>query len=162
MDLVSNFLVGATTPDIVHIDLSDLNAAITGIATLVGANSALLADASPTVTAITGAATMTATAGTDIYSIGHATAWTTTTLARALEVGGALALTTPATYTATNGFVVAYDDNANTYLAYVQSTAGTASATTFVANDLTVTNFLQLVGVADATTLLTNNVVIIA
>ena len=58
--------------------------------------------------------------------------------------------------------MVAYDDNVNTYLAYVQSTAGTASATTFVANDLTVTNFLQLVGVADATTLLTNNVVIIA
>jgi Ca2+-binding RTX toxin-like protein len=167
MDLVSNFLVGATTPDVVQIDRSDLvtaSGASTGFniagngATAIGAT---VAAAGATITNVSAAFDQATVATTTLYSLSSTTAFTTATLATALQTGGSLAITANGAWTANvESFLVAYDDNANTYLAYVTPTANVADDATFSA--VTVTNILQLVGVADAATYLTNNFELIA
>jgi Ca2+-binding RTX toxin-like protein len=162
VDSVTGFAVGATNGDRIDIDLSDLNALVGDMRLAGTGTGALAADATPTVTIVTGAYDLGTVAASDILSISSGTAFTTTTLARALETGGALALTVNAAWAAGDAFTVVWDDNVNTYISYVTTTAGAADNALFTANDLTVTNIATLVGVADASTFLTNNVTIIA
>ena len=150
VDTVANFTVAS---DVLEIDLSELNAAVTTMNQGAGAT-ALVTDATPlaTVTTLTAATTV---AAAQIYLISYATAFTTSTLETALEAAGNLAITTYGIVTAGDGFLVAYDDGANSYLASVVSAAGAASGATFVSGDLTVTNLIQLTGITDASTLTT-------
>ena len=98
-------------------------------------------------------------AGTgNILAIGGSTAFTAATLSDALEVGGSHVLTFATAIAANEGFVVFYDDNADTYAALVVSAAGVAAGATAAAADLTVQNVAKLSGVADATTITSNEV----
>jgi hypothetical protein len=161
VDTVANFVGGS---DVVQVDRSEVAALATGTIGLLqgtvkaSALAGTLAVSAATVLTITAASTPTAAS---LIVADTATAYTATTLARALEVGGGLALTTNGAVAAADGFLIAYDDNANTYLALVSSTAG-ASSTTFAANDLTVTNFLTITGMASATSFTTADFQLIA
>jgi len=78
----------------------------------------------------------------------------------ALEVGGSRALTSDdatTNYATTDGFLVAYDDGTNSYLAVAQFTTDPGDNATFASGDMTVTNFVQFTGLADATTLTSTN-----
>jgi len=161
VDTVANF-TGAS--DVVQVDRSEavtINGGTVGLLQGTVKASALAATV-----AVSGATLLTVTAATtptaaSLIIIDHATAWTATTLARALEIGGGVALTTNGTFAANDGFLIAYDDNANTYLAVVKSAAG-ASSTTFTANDLTVTPYLQITGMASATSFTTADFQLVA
>ena len=56
-------------------------------------------------------------------------------------------MTTGGAFSANEGFLVAYSDGTNAYVAAIQSTAGTAAATALTANDLVASNIVQLAGV---------------
>lgn len=161
VDTVSNFLVGSTTPDIVQVDKSDID----GLTTLMlagngdGAMGATVAAAAGVITNVSGAFDQGTAATTTMYTLSSTTAFTTTTLATALATGGSLAMTANGAWSGTESFLVAYDNNANTYLAYVTPAA---TANDAVPTSVTVTNILELTGVADASTFLTNNFQLIA
>ena len=63
-------------------------------------------------------------------------------------------------WAAGDGFLVAYDDNTNSYLAYVTTTSAVVDNANFT--DVVVTNLIQLTGVTDASLFLTDNIDIIA
>ena len=75
-----------------------------------------------------------------------------------MEVGGDRVITANAAVAANEGFVVFYDDNTDSYAAYVTVGTLTAAGASFAANDLTVTNIAKFSGVADATTIASANV----
>jgi hypothetical protein len=160
VDLVSNFLVG-TGGDIIQIDLSDINGLI-GDLNLAGnaaTAAAAVAAAATVVTPVSAAFDQGTVATTDIYTLSSTVAFTTTTLATALATGGTLAVTANGGWDGTNGFLVAYDDNVNSYIAYVVPGA-TANDAALVS--AAVTNIIELVGVTDASTITTANLAIIA
>lgn len=162
VDLVSNFLVG-TGGDIIQIDLSDINGLI-GTLKLAGngaTSSAAVAAGSTVVTNVSAAFDQGSAALTDIYTLSSTVAFTTTTLATALATGGSLAVTANAAsgWTSGDGFLVAYDDNVNSYLAYVTMPT---TADNGIPTSVTVTNILELVGVTDSSTITTDNIAIIA
>jgi hypothetical protein len=161
VDAVSGFLVGAATPDNVNVDLSDLNALVVGNMQLAGiSTTALAVDVTPTVTNVTTAYDLGTVVTSDMLTISSTTAFDATTVATALKTGGTHALTLNEALTATDGFLIAYDNNVDTFLAYITSALGAVDNATV--GDWVVTNVLQLVGVADASTFLTNNVDIVA
>jgi len=161
IDTVANFLVGATTPDNINVDLSDLNALI-GTMRLAGSGtSALAADATPTVTAVSAAFDQGTVATTDIYSLSHSTAFTTDTLETALEASGNLAITFNGAWASGDAFLVIYDNGTHSWLAMV-TTGALADNATAVSGTLTVTNLIQLTGVSNAALFLTNNIDIVA
>ena len=160
IDSVSNFLVG-TGGDIIQIDLSDINGLI-GTLKLAGngaTSSAAVAAAATVVTNVSATFDQGTAPTTDIYTLSSTVAFTTTTLATALATGGTLAALANGAWGGTDGFLVAYDDNVNSYIAYVvpgvtADDAPLASAA--------VTNIIELVGVNDASTITTANLAIIA
>ena len=74
-----------------------------------------------------------------------------------MEVGGNRVITAGAQFAA-NDFCVFYDDNTDSYAAYVTVGTLTAAGASFAANDLTVTNIAKFSGVSDATTIASANV----
>ena len=98
-------------------------------------------------------------ANTDIYILSGDFA-STGAVETALESGGSLQLTSDdatTNYATTDGFLVAYDDGTNTYLGTFQFTTDPGDNAVFASGDLTVTNFVQFTGLADATTLTSTN-----
>jgi hypothetical protein len=158
VDLVSNFLVG-TGGDIIQIDLSDLNLLTTlNLAGDGAAAAAAVAAGATVVTPVSAAFDQGSAATTDIYTLSSTVAFTTTTLATALATGGTLAVTANGAWSGSEGFLVAYDDNVNSYIAYVVPGAtGNDAALASAA----VTNIIELVGVTDASTITTANLAII-
>ena len=160
IDTVANFLVGSTTPDNLNVDLSDLNALV-GDMQLAGDGTRNLAvDLTPTVTVVSAAYDLGTVTSSDILALSSATAFTTTSLATALNGSGSLELTVNGDWIAGDGFLVAYDDNTNSYLAYVTTTSAVVDNANFT--DVVVTNLIQLTGVTDASLFLTDNIDIIA
>lgn len=159
VDSVHQFEAG-TGKDIVKIDLSDINGLVTDLM-LIGDATDQAAAAAPVVTALTAALDLGTAATSEILAVSSTTAFTTTTLARAMETGGSLALTANNAWDAGDAFLVLWDDNADTYLSYVTTTAGVADNALAAASDLTVTNILKLVGVTDAATFHVDNFVIV-
>ncbi len=160
VDTVTGFKVGASNGDLLEVDLSDINALVADLS-LAGAfvtNAA--ANTTTVVTIVSGAYDLGTTATSDIITISGD--FTASTLEDALEIGGSRVLTGNGILSAGDAFLVGYDDGTDSYLAYVISTAGLADNGNFAAGDLTVTNLIKLAGVPDATTILTNNIDIIA
>ena len=157
IDTVANFLVGASS-DIVEIDLSDLNGLVGTMQLSGDGASVLAADATPTVTSITATASfdLGAVATSDIANLAGATAFTTSTLETAIEAYGLSGGVT----TSGDGILVTYDDNVNSYLAYV--TINTGKADGALLTDVTVTNILQLTGVTNSALLVSSNLVIVS
>jgi hypothetical protein len=162
VDLISNFLVGAVTPDILQVDRSDLQLQKTIMlagngAAAIGATIAAAAGVLTTITA--GAWNQNAAATTTAYRISSATQWTAGTLGTALSTGGTYAMTTNGEWAATEAFLIFYDNDVDTFLALVTTAATVATAST---GTWVVTNLATLVGVADAAGVLTNNFQLIA
>ena len=138
VDQVTNF---ATGEDFINIDLSDLNALV-GTMQLSDNSGVLATDATPILTltdlAVGGDY---GAAAAQITSIATGTAYTESTLATAIAAG------TSGGMTAGDAFLVLYDNTADSYLAYV--TAGTTSTDGNALGTVTVTNILQLTGLAD-------------
>lgn len=160
-DEITGFKVGATSPDLVKVDISELNDIVVNVQLAGKGDDLLAADNAATVTVVSAAYDLGTAAGSDMLTISgdYATAGD---LETALETGGARALTVNVAFDAGDAFIVAYDNGADTFLAYVTTTAGALDNAKFAAGDLTVTNFATLKGVTDATTFLTNNVEFIA
>lgn len=162
VDTVTGLTAGAAgTADLVQIDLSDINALIGNL--LLAGNSATAAAAGAiTVGALNAALDLGTVATANLLVASSATAFTTATLKTALQTGGTLALTANGGWTGANndGFLVVYDDNTDSYLAYVTVGADVTNDGTF--GTVTVTNILKLTGVSDASTLTANNFAIIA
>jgi hypothetical protein len=149
---VTNFDFGGTaTDDDIQIDISGINALVSDV--LMDVSGGVMAAAAATVKTITGAAALGAGAE-DILIIDGDIA-SASALETALEVGGTFQLTSgtgSAVVAGTNDtMLVLYDDGSNSYLAAVNVGTGTATGTTFAANDLTATNLVTLTGVTDAT-----------
>ena len=162
VDLISNFLVGAVTPDILQVDRSDLQLQKTIMlagngAAAIGATVAAAAGVLTTVTV--GPWNQAAAATTTAYRISSATAWTAGTLGTALSTAGTYEMTTNGEWLATEAFLIFYDNNVDTFLALVTTAATVATGAT---GTWTVTNLATLVGVTDAATVLTNNFELIA
>jgi len=154
VDTVATFIV-AIGEDEVQVDLSDINALL---GTLQKAdNSGVAAVVATSIALVTAACTATydfGNAASSMVSIAGAVAYTELTLATAIELG------TSGGLTAGDGFLVIYDDTANSYIAYVTDAATTTNGQNF--SDITVTNILQLTGVTGAETFLTTSFAIIA
>lgn len=69
----------------------------------------------------------------------------------ALETGGTRAVTLDGSVAQAQGFLVLYDDGANTYLSFAELTNAVTEAdgATFNSGDLTVTNILEFTGMTD-------------
>jgi len=156
VDTVATFVVAAGEDEI-QLDLSDINALIGDLRIANNAAGALVVGATNTllVTALASAAGDFGAAASILTTITGATAYTTTTLKAAIEAGGV-----SGGLTSGDALLIAYDDTVNTYLAYM--TAGATTADGAVLTNVTVTNILQLTGVANAETLLTTSFAIIA
>jgi hypothetical protein len=161
VDLISNFLVGAVTPDILQVDRSDLQLQKTIMLAGNGAAAigATIAAAAGVLTTVTTAFDQATAATTTAYRISSATAWTAADLGTALSTGGTYAMTTNGEWVATEALLVLYDNNVDTFLALVTTAATIATGAT---GTWTVTNLATLVGVTDAATVLTNNFELIA
>ena len=153
-----NANTAAELGDNLDIDVSDLDG-LTGFGDIrTGDGTASGAQGTPVVTVLTAATDMGA-ANTDIYILSGDFA-STGAVETALETGGSLQLTSDdatANYATTDGFLVAYDDGTNTYLGTFQFTTDPGDNAVFASGDLTVTNFVQFTGLADATTLTSTN-----
>jgi Ca2+-binding RTX toxin-like protein len=77
----------------------------------------------------------------------------------ALETGGSRAVTLDGSVAQNQGFLVLYDDGANTYLSFAMLSNATTEAdgATFNAGDLTVTNILEFTGMTDVSSFSTSN-----
>jgi len=77
----------------------------------------------------------------------------------ALETGGSRAMTLDGSVAQNQGFLVLYDDGANTYLSFAMLSDATTEAdgATFNAGDLTVTNILEFTGMTDVSGFSTDN-----
>jgi Ca2+-binding RTX toxin-like protein len=156
VDTVATFIVAAGEDEI-QLDLSDINALIGDLRIANNAAGALVVGATNTllVTALASAAGDFGAAASILTTITGATAYTTTTLEAAIEAGGV-----SGGLTSGDALLIAYDDTVNTYLAYM--TAGATTADGAVLTNVTITNILQLTGVANAETLLTTSFAIVA
>jgi len=159
-DTVTNFVGGS---DIVQFDRSDLFLAATLVniagngATAIGAT---INASAATLTTVTAAFSQGTAATTTAYIINTAVAYTAATLGTALSTGGGVAVTTNGAWTAgVEGWLVIYDDNANTYVGLVQNAA---TITTGSTGTFTVTNLIQLTGMASATSFTTADFQLIA
>jgi S-layer protein len=155
VDTVATFVVGSGK-DIINVDLSDLNALVPTLMKSDGATaSAAVAAAAGTVTALGSAGGDYGAIVSDLTTITGATAYTAATLETAIEAGAF-----SGGNAAGDAILVLYDDTTSSYLAYV--TINTAVANGSVMTDVTVTNILEITGLAAAETFLTNNFAIIA
>jgi Ca2+-binding RTX toxin-like protein len=163
IDKITGFDVAtaANSGDNVDIDLSDLNGVVTDM--LTGDGTAMIAIAAPVLSTLTGASNMDAANSDILLLTGNFS--NTGEVETALEVGGSLALTSDDAgggYTASDAFLVAYDNGVNSFLATAAFGTDRGDNTTFTAGDFTVTNILEFVGISDATTFVSNNFDIIA
>ena len=117
-----------------------------GDATSIAASEAI------SLTILTGETNMTDTSG-NVLVASSTTAFTTTTVDTALETGGSLAVTFNNALAANDGFLLIYDNNVDTFIASVTTGAVIADNAEAAAADFTVTNLVQLDGIADATTI---------
>jgi len=154
VDTVSGFIV-ALGEDELQIDLSDINALV-GTLQLADASAVAAVGATNTliVTAIASAGADFGAAASSLVTITGATAYTTATLEAAIEAGGV-----SGGLTAGDALLIAYDDTVNTYIAYM--TAGATTLDGAVLSNVTITNIIQLTGVANAETLLTTSFAIV-
>ena len=155
VDTVSGFIVAAGEDEL-QIDLSDINALIGNLRISNDATGALVVGATNTllVTALASAAGDFGAAASILTTITGATAYTAATLEAAIEAGGV-----SGGLTAGDAILIAYDDTVNTYIAYM--TAGATTADAAVLTNVTITNIIQLTGVANAETLLTTSFAIV-
>jgi hypothetical protein len=156
VDTVAGFIV-AIGEDELQIDLSDINALIGDLRLANNAAGAVVAGGTGTltVTAIASAGADFGAAGSSMVTITGATAYTTATLETAIEAGGV-----SGGLTAGDALLIAYDDTVNTYIALM--TAGATTADGAVLTNVTITNLIQLTGVANAETLLTTSFAVIS
>jgi hypothetical protein len=155
MDTITDFTV-ADTDQVGNFGLTDLKTLtiLTNLVELddpagqsVAADDAVVTD---TIAAATDLADVTATTNLLILD---ADLDDTDAVADALEDSGSLELTAGTAFAAADGFLVAYDDGTDSYIALVTTDAIVAADGTFAADDLTVTNLVTLTGVADCTDL---------
>jgi len=157
-DTVTGF---AVAKDRIDLDLSDMNGFVSGSVFLAGdMDATAVADTSLTFATVSAAYDVSTTAGADLLVISGD--YTASTLETALEVGGGRALTVNGTVAAGSKFLVVYDDGTDSYVAYVQTTAGAADNGTYASGDLTVSNMVKLVGIADSTTVVAANIDIVS
>jgi len=167
-DTVSDFTAG-TGGDVVRFDLSGAEEDAAGNADVdlinidLGTSSVAAAD-SVVLSAITGATDMAAitTDTTILVANLAANIADAATLETALEDSGNLEITADAAIAAKDGFLVAFDDGTNSYLAHVESAAGATDDGTFASGDLTATVVATLSGVDDVTDLVAANFELIA
>ena len=140
----SDKILGFGITDIEQGTITDLVSA--GDATSIAASEAI------SLTTLTGETNMTDSSG-NVLVASSTTAFTATTVDTALETGGTLAVTFNNAVAADDGFLLIYDNNVDTFIAQVHSTAGVADNAEAASGDLTVTNLVRLDGITDATTI---------
>ena len=150
---ITGFSVGGTaTDDDLELDLSDIEG-LTAVTNLVSGDGADEAAGAHILLKVTAAATDIGAAANSILTLDGDYA-SAALLADALEVSGDLELTFGAFGTAGDSILVAYDDGADTKIAALTTSAVIADGAKAAADTLTVTDYVTLVGVTDATTLL--------
>jgi hypothetical protein len=101
---------------------------------------------------ITAAATIGGGAGKNILIVDGDIA-DAATLETALETGGDFAITSTNAFGVKDAILVAYDNGVDTFIAAVATTAGIGAGAKAAAGDLTATNMIHIVGLADVTDL---------
>jgi hypothetical protein len=156
---ISGFDTGAeATADELTLDISIIEG-LTSVTDLVNTDAITAATGTASTLSaafetVTAAATIGASAGnTGVIVSGNIAS--TNALETALEVGGDFALTATNAFGAKDTLLVFYDDGADSYLASVATTAGTAN--TFAAADLTAVNLVKFTGIADVTDIVAGN-----
>ena len=159
VDDITDFTVA---DDQVGFDISDLETFESGggASDLINVSTAasIAATNAGTVTKVTGNYNLATSGSGAILAFGSDTAYTVGTLSDAMEVGGNRVITAGSAIAANDGFVVFYDDNVDSYAAYVTVGTLTAAGASFASTDLTITNIAKFSGVSDATTIASANV----
>jgi len=150
---ITGFSVGGTaTDDDLELDLSDIEG-LTAVTNLVSGDGADEAAGAHILLSVTAAATDIGAAANSILTLDGDYA-SAAILADALEVSGDLELVFGAFGTVGDSILVAYDNGADTKIAALTTSSVIADGAKAAADTLTVTDYVTLVGVTDATTLL--------
>ena len=142
---------GAATDDDLELDLSDIEG-LTAVTNLVSGDGADVAAGAHTLLSVTTSGTDIGAAANTILTLDGDYA-SASALEDALEDGGSLELIFGAFGTAGDTILVAYDNGVDTKIAAVTSSAVIADGSNAASGTLTVTDYITLVGVADATDL---------
>ena len=166
IDVITGFDTAsvANLGDNIDIDLSDINNALNAGTLLTGDGTDSVVQGTPVLTAVTAGGYDLGGANTDILVLAGNYS-STDEVETALEAGGSHALTSDdanGNYTATDAFLVLYDNDVNSFLATFSFAADPGDNATFAAGGSTVTNILQINGVDDVTDFVTGHFDIIA
>lgn len=154
MDTITDFTV-ANTDQIGNFSLADLEA-LTALTDLVsvGTGTTSLADTNPVaVASISGATDLGAALSAKNVLVLNANLADTDAVETAIEDGGTLELTANGGFSAGDGFLVVYDDGANSYIALATLANNVADDAKIASSDATVQNLVTLTGVTDANTI---------
>ena len=148
---INDFLAGAASADTIEFDTSDVEL-LTAVTNLVnGTGTDAATDTSLVISVTTANTDVGAAANTMITVDGNYAS--ASALEDALEDGGALELVFGALDTVGDTMLVAYDNGTDTKIAALTTSAAIADGANAASNTLTVTDFVILTGLADATTL---------
>ena len=164
VDAVSNFLVG-TSKDQIEISVTAIEG-LSGITDLVAVGNAATSITADTTSVVVDGGTNATDAGTattaTILQIEDASALTESAIETHLETGGDAALTMNGALAATDGYLVMADDGTDSALYVVSNNAAVANNALALANGLTATKLLTLVGLADVDDFVATNLDFIA
>jgi len=153
---ITGFKVGGTsTADDLELDLSDIEG-LTAVTDLVAGSGASVSNGAHTLLKVTASGTDIGAAANTIITLGGDYA-DGSALETALETGGSMALVFGAFATVGDSILVAYDNGADTKIATVTTSAIIVDGAQATAGTLTVTDYVTLVGVSDATTLVSGD-----
>ncbi len=140
---------GAGTDDDLELDLSDMEGT-TNVTDLVAGDGSSVAAGAHTLLSVTAKSTDIGAAANTILTLGGNYA-DTDTLETALETGGSLELVFGAFASAGDAILVVYDNGTDSWVATVSTNAAIADGAKATAGSLTVSNYVKLTGVSDAT-----------